>query len=142
MLSNFTCLFGCLLISRFKKVFQGYYQHVKQFRNHLCKQFRLGPDLGLNCLQRCLADKSKKIVDIQTTWFLMRPPLFICVCFFSSFYFILFFYKISKLTIRLGRGLSRIPITIRVPNSLDPDQTQHNTGSKLFAKIISNKKRH
>ena len=36
--------------------------------------------------------------------------------------------------------LSRLRITIRVSNSLDPDQTQYNTGSKLFAKATSDKK--
>ena len=127
----------------------------------------VGPDLGPNCLQRVSADDKschqrlksycrfsaifdnggnfcdflfafvhtkallKSGLDLGRKFF----QLFLCMlgnfaCFFGLDFFFFFKFPFSKKSFRN---------TIRVSNTLDPDQVQHfvQTGSKLFAKDIS-----
>ena len=56
MFHAFCCLLMFFKIIFFENFFQEYYQSARQF---------VGPDLGLNCLQRLSAyDNSKQIVQV------------------------------------------------------------------------------
>ena len=125
-----TFLWSAEITLFFKKIFQKHFQNFKRFGS------RSGSaDLGPNCLHskiidqdlHCLSDKA----DFTTNCSTLNESSIFFLFFFYFYYFLLLLlsanYSFSKLT------FSKISFknTVRLSNSLDPDQDQRKGGPNL-----------